>query len=124
VVKPKKIFAWPPVIASCEPCFQLVCPRCGDFNVPYSYVLTVRDCPSCRRKDVDVRSLGHAHHWAMMVQRLAIDNRPDKILRQSMGIAKEHKIALHNIIGPFDDEESAVTALSARMGFLLPRASA
>ena len=123
-MKPKQVSVWPPVIASCEPCFSLVCPHCGDFNVPYSYVLTVRDCPSCRRKNVDLRALGHAHHWAMMVERLEVDTRPDQILRESLGIAKEHKISLHNIIGPFEDEASAVTALSEQMGFLLPRASA
>ena len=41
-----------------------------------------------------------------------------------MGIDVAHKISLRNIIGPFDDEASAVTALSEQMGFLLPRASA
>jgi hypothetical protein len=112
------------VIAQCEPCFQLVCPHCGDFNVPYSYILTIKDCPSCRRKDVDVRATGHAHHWAMMVRRLEVDIRPDEILRRSLGIASGHKISLHNITGPFDDEASAVIALSGRIGFLLPRVSA
>lgn len=123
-MKRKSLSVWPPVIASCEPCFELVCPRCGDFSVPYSYVLTVRDCPSCRRTDVDVRASGHAHHWAMMVGHLSVDTHHDQILRQSMGIAAEHKISLHNIIGPFEDEASAVVALSGQMGFLLPRASA
>jgi hypothetical protein len=73
---------------------------------------------------VDVRATGHAHHWAMMVRRLEVDTVPDEILRRSLGIAVGHKISLHNIIGPFEDEASAVTALSAQMGFLLPRASA
>lgn|GEM_PF-1754484 len=123
-MKTKSSSVWPPVIASCEPCFQLVCPRCGDFNVPYSYVLTVRYCPSCKRKDVDLRATGHAHHWAMMVRRLEVDTRADRELRRSVGIADEHKISLRNIIGPFDDEASAVTALSEQMGFLLPRTSA
>ena len=123
-MKSKPVFAWPPVIAQCEPCFSLVCPRCGDFSVPYSYVLTVRYCPSCRRTDVDMRARGHAQYWAMRVERLEVDTQHDVILRRSLGIDERHKISLQNIIGPFDDEVSAITALSEQLGFLLPRASA
>jgi hypothetical protein len=60
----------------------------------------------------------------MGVGRLSADTEPDKILRQSLGIDVAHKISLRNICGPFEDEASAVIALSERMGFLQPRATA
>lgn len=59
------IAVWPPVIAVCEACYQIVCPTCGIFDAPFSYVVMVNSCPICGRMKIDTRSTGHAHWWVM-----------------------------------------------------------
>jgi hypothetical protein len=121
-----KIFVWPPTIAKCDACYTLDCPHCGDFSVPYFYLLSVgKSCPMCGRTDVDTRSGGHSHFWAMRVQGLkGEDTNADRMLRLSVGIPLRHKICLSHVCGPFEDEYSAVVVLSRNFGFMLAGATA
>jgi len=119
VAKSKVVSVWPFVIAKCEACYQIVCSTCGEFNVPLSYVLTIRRCLLCGRKDIDCQSLGHAHYWAMQVlgQR-GEEAEGDRRLKEALGIDSCHKICLSNFRGPFDDEFSAVMQLSKELGLV------
>lgn len=121
-----KIFVWPPTIAKCDACYTLVCPHCGNFSVPYFYLSSVgKSCPSCGRTDIDSKSCGHSHYWAMRVQGVkGEDTDADRTLRLSVGIPDCHKICLSHVCGPFEDEYSAVVALSRNFGFVMAEVKA
>ena len=115
------VFVWPSTIAKYSACYTIVCPRCGDFVVPYFYLSSVgKFCPSCRRTEVDCRSCGHSHYWAMRVQGAnGEDTYADRCLREGLGIPDCHKVCFSFVCGPFEDEFSAVVGLSRSFGFMM-----
>lgn len=107
---------WPSIVARKERCYVTDCRRCGKSMVSETFLRYVGFCPRCRSLDIEVSDVGHDHFWALRI----VPQPMIKIGRNKLF----QKIDVVNVMGPFEDEISAIVSMAKDRGLFMPRASA